>query len=217
MLSPHEPDHFMLVIALHKHIHNLFGHSFPKHNQEIPLWSVADICFEHFHDACCIAMQWHDPVLRSDLNVGFAAHHKSYFTLTLLCNSNVSTWKPGASIAAGWWKFTISQSRNCMHLFLTWAHCLRAAARFFFIFYYYSVRLATWPHRRNWQGRELSLNINRMSQGLSVRTVMAISCFAFPNTLCVGNQSGVIPDLSQQLRRGEPDGWTSIIRAVCYS
>lgn len=86
-----------------------------------------------------------------------------------------------------------------------------------FFLFYYLVRLhATWPHKRNWQGRELSLNITCMSQGLSVRTVTVISCFTFPNTLCVGNQSGVIPDLSQQLRRGVPDGQT-IIRAVYYS
>ena len=65
-------------------------------------------------------------------------------------------------------------------------------------------------------GTAESLNVYCMSQGLSARSVMAISCFAFPNTLCVGNQSGVIPDLSQQLRRGEPDGRT-FIRAVYYS
>lgn len=45
---------------------------------------------------------------------------------------------------------------------------------------------------------------------------MAISCFAFLNTLFVENQSGVTPDLSQHLRRDKPDSQT-VIRAVYYS
>ncbi len=140
--------------------------------------------------------------------------YKSYFTLSLslLCNYGVSTWKPRASIAAGWQQRAIRQARNCMHELIA-----SKLLHVFIYLFYYLVRLhATWPHKRNWQGGELSLNINRMSQGLSARTVMAISCFAFPNTLCAGNQSGVIPDLSQQLSRGEPVSRT-IIRTVYYS
>lgn len=62
-----------------------------------------------------------------------------------------------------------------------WDHRLQAAACIFLLFFL--VLYATWPHQRNRQGRELGLNINWLSQGLSVRTVIAISCFAFSNTL----------------------------------
>lgn len=100
---------------------------------------------------------------------------------------------------------------------LAWAHRLQAAACFFFFFLHCSARLhVTWPHKRNWQRRELSWNINWMSQGQSARTVMAVSCITFSNTLCVGSQSGVILDLPQQVSRGEPDSQT-IIRAVYCS
>lgn len=98
-----------------------------------------------------------------------------------------------------------------------WAHALQAAAcwGFFFslfVFFPYVLRFhAPWPHQRNWQGTELSLNINCTSQVLSVRTVTAISCFAFPNTLHVRN----LTDVSQQLWRGEPDSQAAV-RAVYY-
>lgn len=62
---------------------------------------------------------------------------------------------------------------------------------------------------------ELSSDITYMNQGLLERAVTAISSFTFPNTLSVGNHSGVFPDLSQQLRRGEPDSRT-ISRSMNY-
>ena len=74
---------------------------------------------------------------------------------------------------------------------------------FSFFFLHYSARLhVTWPHKRNWQRRELSLSINWMSQGLSARTVTAVSCITFSNTFCVGSRSGVILVLSQQVGGG---------------
>lgn len=149
--------------------------------------------------------------------------HKSYLSPSLspslslsvslmqLCCFNMKT----QSIHSCW---LIAAQRQPGQKVLAWAHRLQAAAYFFsFFFLHYSARLhVTWPHKRNWQRRELSLNINWMSQGLSARTVTAVSCITFSNTLCVGSQSGVILDLSQQVRRGEPDGQT-IIRAVYCS
>lgn len=148
------------------------------------------------------------------LKCWFAACHINHISPSLsLSLSLMQLWcfnMKTQSVHSCWLIAARCQPGQKLH---AWGHRLQAAACFF----YYLVRLhATWPHKWSWQGRELSLNITCVSQGLSVRTVMAISCFTFPNTLCVGNQSGVIPDLSQQLRRGEPDGQT-IIRAVYYS
>lgn len=173
-------------------MHNHFW----KHNQEIPPWADPAIFLKHFHDAGCIAMQWHIPVLRSDLNVGFRRAISIIF----------HPLRPSLSLSYATMVF--KHHTNSTPSARPETACVRPSlpSCCMVFFFYYLVRLrAIWPHKRNWQGRELSVNINCMSQGLSGRTMTAISCFTFPNTLSVWNQSGVIPDLSQQLRRGEPD------------
>lgn len=148
-------------------------------------------------------MHWHIPVLRSDLNVGFAAWHINHIS-------------PSSSYATMVFQHESPERPQLLANSSTPSVRLETVCvRSFFLFYYLLRLHVTWPHRQNRQGKELSLNINCMSQGLSVRTVMAIRCFAFPNTLCVRKQSGVIPDMSQQLSRGEPDGQI-IISAVYY-
>lgn len=59
------------------------------------------------------------------------------------------------------------------------------------------------------------MNTKGKSPGLSARTLMAISRFTFPHARSVGNSSGVIAGLSQQLRRGEPDGPTAVRVVYC--
>lgn len=171
--------------------------------EKFPLWANPAIFLKHFHDACGIAMHWHIPVLRSDLNVGFAACHINHIS-------------PSSSYATMVFQHESPERPQLLANSSTPSARLETACVRSFFLFYYLVRLhVTWPHRQNWRGRELSLE-KQSSELPSLLSLTDLdSCSLCSNTLCVRNQSGVIPDMSQQLSRGEPDGQI-IMRAVYY-